>query len=61
MIDYRELLKKYIAHVVAIEGFSFLCDWEINPGFLNITPEDIAELQALDAEVRKSFVIGDLS
>jgi hypothetical protein len=61
MIDYRELLKKYITHVGASEGVSFLETGYIYPGFHGLTPEDVAELELLNAEVIKSFVIGDLS
>lgn len=60
MIDYRELLKKYIHHVLASEGLTFLGEGEINPGFQGIEPEDIAELQAINAEVLATYRIGEL-
>jgi hypothetical protein len=56
-MNYRDLLKKYIAHVMASEGISFLETGYINPGHHNITPEDIAELRMLNAEVIRSYVI----
>jgi hypothetical protein len=52
-MDYRTLLKKYIRHVGYVEGDSF-----ISPALLigyaedtGLTPEEIAELEVLDAEI----------
>jgi hypothetical protein len=56
-MNHRDLLKKYIAHVLANEGISFLETGYINPGWHGITPEDIAELRLLNAEVLRSYVI----
>jgi hypothetical protein len=56
-MNHRDLLKKYIAHVLANEGFSFLEPGCIHPGHHGITFEDIAELRLLSAEVIKSYVI----
>jgi hypothetical protein len=56
-MNYRDLLKKYMAHVLASEGVSFLETGYINPGYHGITPEDIAELRVLNAEVIRSYVI----
>lgn len=48
-MDYRDLLKRYIAHVDNCDGQTFL-----DPGFWgnskNWTPEEFAELQKLDRE-----------
>lgn len=49
-MDYRQLLKKYINHVGAEEGTTFLAfkgGWEDSPEF---TDEEWAELQKLEAE-----------
>jgi hypothetical protein len=56
-VNYRDLLKKYLAHVLANEGISFLESGYIHPGYHGITPEDIAELRVLNMEVIKSYVI----
>lgn len=56
-MNYRDLLKKYLAHVLANEGTSFLESGCINPGHHGITPDDIAELRVLNAEVLRSYVI----
>jgi hypothetical protein len=48
---------KYMAHVMASEGVSFLEAGHINPGWHGITFEDIAELRMLNAEVIKNYVI----
>lgn len=59
-MNYRDLLKKYMAHVMATEGVSFLETGYINPGWHGITPEDIAALRVLNAEViRMSYVNED--
>lgn len=44
-MDYRELLKKYIAHVAYYEGIAFLRDMDRDDTF---TDEEWAELKNLD-------------
>ena len=48
MIDYRELLKKYIQHVGNTEGITFLADryWNSN----DFTREEWLELNRLNSE-----------
>lgn len=51
MIDYRELLKRYMEHVFKEEGVSFvsLCPFtHIRPKF---SAEEIAELQKIEREI----------
>ena len=49
MIDYRELLIKYIAHIGAEEGITFIDPWRMADRF---TDEEQAELERLDREQR---------
>lgn len=53
MIDYQELLRKYIQHVVAEEGWSYLC---------NIRGSDVyfseEQIQAL-TEIEKQLDLDD--
>jgi hypothetical protein len=46
MIDHRELLRKYIGHVVANEGTAFLSNM-YRDGSASFTDEEWAELVAL--------------
>jgi hypothetical protein len=46
LMDYRELLKKYIAHVAYYEGISFLRDMDRDASLF--TDEEWAELKRLD-------------
>ena len=46
MIDYRELLRKYINHVGCCEGITFLSNIYAS----DFTTEEFAELQKLDKE-----------
>lgn len=48
MIDYKVLLKKYMRHVGEEEGSSFVGLIEFSDNF---TPEERAELEAVDAEI----------
>jgi hypothetical protein len=48
MIDYRQLLVKYITHVCIEEGISFLDRGRINEQLF--TPEEQSELVLLDKE-----------
>lgn len=47
-MDYRELLKKYMAHVFTNEGTTFMGDAHTYGGF---TEEELAELRKLDKEI----------
>ena len=56
-IDYRSLLKRYIEHVGAYEGVSFLGPAHRNPettSYLRFTDDEWAELLKLDAETGRS-------
>lgn len=45
MIDYEALLRKYIAHVIDCEGWSFLeCG---NYGLMHFTGDELAELRRI--------------
>lgn len=46
MMDYRDLLKRYMTHVGYMEGTDFVISL---PSYL-FTPEEIAELNALSDE-----------
>lgn len=48
-MDYRELLKKYIAHVGYHEGIDYLRDID-HISESNLTPEEWAELRRLSEE-----------
>lgn len=50
MIDYRQLLKKYIAHVGVEEGTTFLDVKESWPDSPEFTDEEWAKLLELEAE-----------
>ena len=50
-MDYRELLMKYIAHVGACEGVTFIeSDRGLSP---HLTSDEWVELERLDQEARK--------
>lgn len=51
-MDFRELLMKYIAHVGACEGVTFIFARGRDKN-KNITPEEWDELETMDAESRK--------
>jgi hypothetical protein len=44
MIDYRSLLKRYMAEVYASEGYTYL-------PVSDVTPEEAVELKRMEAEV----------
>lgn len=50
-IDYRELLRKYIAHVCEEEGLTFIGSPYTNRAPSPFSEEEISELEALDAEI----------
>jgi hypothetical protein len=54
-IDYRELLKKYIAHIKAVESIDYIDHigdgWTQNVG---ISEEELAELTKLSEETNQS-------
>ena len=56
-IDYRDLLRRYIQHIGACEGITYLTDHHINKDGscvadvdIVFTPDEIAEMQKLDTE-----------
>lgn len=53
MIDYRDLLKKYIRHVAQSEGSTFLGDQNTRRGtqWASMSPGEQSELVHLDNEV----------
>jgi hypothetical protein len=51
MIDHRELLRKYIDHVLTWEGADYIDTWRHGPEF---TDEEWAELVALQSPARPS-------
>lgn len=55
MIDYRELLMKYIDHVGECEGITFISDYH-RPRAGLFTTEEWEELRRLDAESEKYMV-----
>ncbi len=48
MINHKELLKKYIEHVLTCEGYSFISDIQSYEGF---SDEEVEELRLLELEV----------
>ncbi len=50
MIDYRELLKKYINHVGEAEGVTFIWGWQGIEESDNFSLEEKDELKKLDQE-----------
>lgn len=55
MIDYRELLKKYMRIVRGAEGITFVDsvgDPDIDE-FCEITSAEVVELQAIEQEIRQ--------
>jgi hypothetical protein len=55
-LDYKELLKKYIAHIIDCEGMDYI-ERNINgPGHsVTISNKEQAELQKLAAEARHKY------
>lgn len=52
-MDYRELLVKYMAHVIACESVTYIGDTIMNPfGQSDFTDEEWAELQQMAREAR---------
>jgi hypothetical protein len=54
-IDYRELLKKYMDHVLCEEGTTFVAaNRLIYPGLERFSENEFKEILALDQEVRSA-------
>lgn len=55
MVDYRELLKKYMALIVEEEGVTFIPPlapaYPLDEAASKLTPQDIAELQEIAKEL----------
>ena len=49
VINHKELLKKYIEHVLTCEGYSFISDIQSYEGF---SDEEIKELELLELEIK---------
>lgn len=49
-VDYRALLKKYIAHVASCEGTTFIDHWS-PPNDDPLTSEEVTELKKLEDEL----------
>lgn len=54
-IDYRELLRKYIAHVYEEEGLTYIGSPYTNRDASPFSKEEISELEALNAEIPSSL------
>lgn len=57
-MDYRDLLKRYMNHVGFEEGSTFT--GVLEGGAVAFTPEEIAELRAIDKEGEAEFAITTL-
>jgi len=54
-VDYRELLKKYMAIVGEAEGVDFLSHAEEKVGPYRLSDEEIVVLEAISAEVTEDY------
>jgi hypothetical protein len=53
-MNHRDLLKKYMRLIIAEEGVTYLEYYPpISDRDIAITPDEMSELKALEAEVRK--------
>lgn len=52
-MEYKELLRKYMAHVLEREGCDYLDQIHWNRDSVTFTEEEIAELERVSAEARK--------
>lgn len=50
-MDHRELLKKYMRHVIDTEGVAFVDDIHRYSDGVNFSDEEVAELQKVKDEV----------
>jgi glycerol-3-phosphate dehydrogenase len=52
VMDYRELLKRYLAHIIDIEGFDFLT---VHAHNVELTEEERRELSVLSDEAKTEY------
>jgi len=50
MMDYKDLLVRYIKHIVECEGVDFLSQSYINEGDVEFSEDDINELKKLSKD-----------
>ena len=63
MINYRKLLKKYMEHIIEIEGTSYLhgnlfisdYGWKSEDGWLTFTLKEADELRWLDRKINRAI------
>jgi hypothetical protein len=55
MIDYKELLIKYIAHIIDCEGIDYTTKFDSPGHTVDLTDEEKAELENLAAEARTKY------
>jgi hypothetical protein len=51
-MNYRELLKKYISHIGACEGVTYLSDIGYDFSLKRFSPDELKMMRYLEAEVR---------
>ena len=57
MIDYRDLLKRYIDHVGECEGVTFISHINVPAAgrrVIHFTDEEVSELEAIEEELQAS-------
>lgn len=54
-MDYKELLIKYIGHIIDREGIDYTNQFDNSGNTVSVTEEEMTELEALAQEARKRF------